>query len=72
MEVVGKKNPIVESIISNVAVGASEDPFGSRGAMMHMVGCETAFGLTFSAYKRLATARDIDQDLVKTMGQTIG
>jgi hypothetical protein len=28
--------------------------------------------LTFSAYKRLATARDIDQDLVKTMGQTIG
>lgn len=28
----GNKNPIVESIISNVAVGASEDPFEAGGA----------------------------------------
>ncbi len=43
MEVVGKKNPIVESIISNVAVGASEDPFGGTNAQPHLGKVTVAF-----------------------------
>ena len=43
MEVVGKNNPIVESIISNVAVGASEDPFGGTNAQPHLGKVSVAF-----------------------------
>jgi multidrug efflux pump subunit AcrB len=46
MEVVqpgGKKNPIVESIISNVAVGASEDQFGGTNAQPHLGKVTVAF-----------------------------
>ena len=43
MEVVGKNNAIVESIISNVAVGASEDPFGGTNAQPHLGKVTVAF-----------------------------
>ncbi len=43
MEVVGKNNPIVESIISNVAIGASEDPFGGSNAQPHLGKVTVAF-----------------------------
>lgn len=39
----GKKNPIVESIISNVAVGASEDQFGGNNAQPHLGKVSVAF-----------------------------
>lgn len=39
----GKDNPIVESIISNVAVGASEDPFGGTNAQPHLGKVSVAF-----------------------------
>jgi multidrug efflux pump len=35
MGVLGKNNPIVESVISNVALGASEDPFDSSTKLSH-------------------------------------
>lgn len=41
--VVGKDNKIVESIISNVAVGASEDPFGGTNAQPHLGKVTVAF-----------------------------
>jgi multidrug efflux pump subunit AcrB len=43
-EVVGEKNPIVESIISNVAIGASEDPMeGGNNASPHLGKVGVAF-----------------------------
>lgn len=42
-EIVGANNPIVESIISNVAVGASEDPFGGSNAQPHLGKVTVAF-----------------------------
>ncbi|MBT1699325.1 efflux RND transporter permease subunit [Fulvivirgaceae bacterium PWU4] len=40
----GKRNPIVESVISNVAIGASEDPFeGGQQAMPHLGKVQVAF-----------------------------
>ena len=39
----GKENPIVESIISNVAVGASEDQFGGNNAQPHLGKVSVAF-----------------------------
>ncbi len=41
--VVGKNNPIVESIISNVAVGASENPFDGAQASPHLGKVTVAF-----------------------------
>ena len=41
--VVGKDNKIVESIISNVAIGASEDPFGGANAQPHLGKVTVAF-----------------------------
>ncbi|MBS1950036.1 MAG: RND efflux system, inner membrane transporter [Cytophagales bacterium] len=41
--VVGKKNPLVKSIISNVAVGASEDPFAGTNAQPHLGKVTVAF-----------------------------
>jgi multidrug efflux pump subunit AcrB len=42
-DVVGKNNKIVESIISNVAIGASEDPFGGTNAQPHLGKVSVAF-----------------------------
>jgi multidrug efflux pump subunit AcrB len=42
-EVVGKNNPVVESIISNVAVGASEDQFAGTQAQPHLGKVTVAF-----------------------------
>lgn len=43
-QVVGKDNPIVESIIANVAIGASEDPFeGGNQASPHLGKVTVAF-----------------------------
>jgi len=40
----GKDNPIVESVISNVAIGASEDPFeGGNQAIPHLGKVQVAF-----------------------------
>jgi multidrug efflux pump len=41
--VVGKDNPIVESIISNVALGASEDQFAGSNAQPHLGKVTVAF-----------------------------
>lgn len=46
-EVVGKNNKIVKSIISNVAVGASEDPFAATNAQPHLGKVSVAF-VTFA------------------------
>ncbi len=44
VQVVGKNNPVVESIISNVAIGASENPFdGGRQASPHLGKVTVAF-----------------------------
>jgi len=45
--VVGKDNKIVKSIISNVAVGASEDPFAATNAQPHLGKVSVAF-VTFA------------------------
>lgn len=42
-DVVGKDNPIVESIISNVAIGASEDQFAGNNAQPHLGKVTVAF-----------------------------
>lgn len=42
-EIVGKDNPIVESIISNVAIGAAEDPFAGSNAQPHLGKVSVAF-----------------------------
>jgi multidrug efflux pump subunit AcrB len=42
-EVIGKNNKMVESIISNVAIGASEDPFGGTNAQPHLGKVSVAF-----------------------------
>ncbi|MGE0771716.1 MAG: efflux RND transporter permease subunit [Cyclobacteriaceae bacterium] len=42
-EVVGADNPIVESIISNVAIGAAEDPFSGANAQPHLGKVTVAF-----------------------------
>lgn len=42
-EIVGANNPIVESIISNVAVGASEDQFAGSNAQPHLGKVTVAF-----------------------------
>ncbi len=41
--IVGKDNPIVESIISNVALGAAEDPFAGNNAQPHLGKVTVAF-----------------------------
>ena len=43
MNVMGKGNPIVESIISNVAVGAAEDQFSGSNAQPHLGKVSVAF-----------------------------
>jgi multidrug efflux pump len=43
VEVVGKDNPLVESIISNVAISASEDPFSGSQAQPHLGKVSVAF-----------------------------
>lgn len=44
LDVVGRKNPIVESVISNVAIGASENPFeGGNQASPHLGKVTVAF-----------------------------
>ncbi len=43
MAIVGTDNPIVESIISNVAIGASEDQFGGTNAQPHLGKVTVAF-----------------------------
>lgn len=44
LDVVGRKNPIVESVISNVAIGASENPFeGGNQASLHLGKVTVAF-----------------------------
>ncbi|UKJ05778.1 efflux RND transporter permease subunit [Solitalea lacus] len=35
-KVIGKNNPIVESVIANVSIGASEDPMGGGNAQPHL------------------------------------
>lgn len=42
-DVVGKDNPVVESIISNVALGAAEDPFSGAQAQPHLGKVTVAF-----------------------------
>jgi len=42
-EVVGKDNPIVESIISNVSIGAAEDQFEGNNAQPHLGKVTVAF-----------------------------
>lgn len=42
-DVVGKDNPVVESIISNVALGAAEDPFAGAQAQPHLGKVTVAF-----------------------------
>lgn len=43
IDVVGANNPIVESIISNVAIGASEDRFAGTNAQPHLGKVSVAF-----------------------------
>ncbi len=43
IEVVGEKNPIVESIISNVAIGAAEDQMSGNNAQPHLGKVTVAF-----------------------------
>ncbi len=43
IEVVGRDNPIVESVISNVAVGAAEDMFSGNNAQPHLGKVTVAF-----------------------------
>lgn len=43
VEVVGKDNPLVESIISNVAISASEDPFSGAQPQPHLGKVSVAF-----------------------------
>lgn len=43
IDVVGEKNRIVESIISNVAIGASEDPMAGTNAQPHLGKVTVAF-----------------------------
>jgi multidrug efflux pump len=43
VSVVGRNNPMVESIISNVAVGASEDQFAGTNAQPHLGKVSVAF-----------------------------
>ncbi|HTE31601.1 MAG TPA: efflux RND transporter permease subunit [Chryseolinea sp.] len=43
MAVMGDKNPMVESIISNVAVGAAEDQFSGNNAQPHLGKVSVAF-----------------------------
>ncbi len=42
-EIVGEHNPVVESIISNVAIGASEDQFSGNNAQPHLGKVGVAF-----------------------------
>jgi len=42
-EIVGRENPIVESIISNVAIGAAEDQFAGTNAQPHLGKVTVAF-----------------------------
>ncbi len=42
-EIVGKNNPIVESVISNVSVGAAEDQFSGTNAQPHLGKVAVAF-----------------------------
>lgn len=56
----GKDNPIVESVISNVAIGASEDPFeGGQQAMPHLGKVQVAF-VKFAARNGESTKKYMD------------
>ncbi|MBY0433218.1 MAG: efflux RND transporter permease subunit, partial [Cyclobacteriaceae bacterium] len=43
VSVVGRNNPIVESIITNIAIGAAEDPFAGNQAQPHLGKVSVAF-----------------------------
>ncbi len=58
--VVGKNNPIVESIISNVALGASEDQFAGSNAQPHLGKVTVAF-VQFSKRKGQNTREYMDK-----------
>lgn len=59
-ETVGKNNPIVESIISNVAIGASEDQFAGTNAQPHLGKVTVAF-VTFARRDGQSTRKYMDQ-----------
>ncbi len=60
VDVVGKDNKIVESIISNVAVGASEDQFAGANAQPHLGKVTVAF-VQFSERKGQNTRAYMDR-----------
>ena len=59
IDVVGKNNPIVESVISNVAIGASEDP-SQQGISPHLGKVGVAF-VKFSQRNGQSTAAYMDK-----------
>lgn len=58
--VVGENNPLVESIISNVAVGASEDQFAGTNAQPHLGKVTVAF-VSFEKRHGLSTKIYLDR-----------
>ncbi len=68
MAIVGTDNPIVESIISNVAIGASEDQFGGTNAQPHLGKVTVAF-VGFA--KRDGQSTKVYLDKIRQGGQGI-
>ncbi len=58
--VIGEKNPIVESVISNVAVNASEDPFENNTSSTNMAKVSVAF-VEFAKRNGESTAEYLDK-----------
>lgn len=59
-EIVGENNPVVESIISNVAIGASEDQFAGSNAQPHLGKVTVAF-VTFAKRNSQSTKVYLDK-----------
>ncbi len=57
--VIGRDNPIVESVITNVAIGASEDPF-ERAGSSHKAKVGVAF-VEYAARNGLSTVQYLDK-----------
>jgi multidrug efflux pump subunit AcrB len=66
-KVVGKDNPIVESIIANVAIGASENPSDGQQAMPHLGKVTVAF-VDFSKRDGQSTVEYLDKIREATKG----
>ncbi|HZY79499.1 MAG TPA: efflux RND transporter permease subunit [Cyclobacteriaceae bacterium] len=65
--VVGENNPIVQSIISNVAIGAAEDQFSDTGVSSHLGKVTVAF-VKFSERDGQSTSEYMDKIRVAIQG----